>query len=97
MKRERVIEGLKKEVRCHSDEQYEECQKYPYCHNCPCTYPEQLIDVIKAALELLEGEDKESCRSCKFAKNPKAQDPCVRCSHSFYNFFRPKEQKSCKR
>lgn len=57
MKKDRVIECLKKEVRCHSDEQYEECQKYSYCHNCPCTYPEQLIDVIKAALELLEGEN----------------------------------------
>ena len=38
-------------------------------------------------------ENKESCQDCKFAKNPKVQEPCGRCSHSFYNFFRPKEQK----
>ena len=58
MERERVIECLKKEVRCHEEEQLDECEKYPYCEDCPCTYPEQLIDVIKAALELLEEEDK---------------------------------------
>lgn len=39
-------------------------------------------------------EKKESCQNCKFAKNPKAQEPCVRCSHSFYDFFRAKEKES---
>lgn len=44
--------------------------------------------------ELKQEENKESCQNCKFAKNPKVQEPCVRCSHSFYNFFRAKAKES---
>ena len=57
MKRERVIECLEKEVNCLEAVIRNECN-FSGCTTCPNNYSEQVVDVIKAAIELLEGEDE---------------------------------------
>lgn len=57
MERERVIECLEKEVDCLETIFRNECN-FSGCITCQNNYSEQFVNVVKAAIELLEGKDK---------------------------------------
>lgn len=57
MERERVIECLEKEVNCLEAVLRNRCN-FSGCTTCPNNYSEKVVDVVKAAIELLEGEEK---------------------------------------
>lgn len=57
MDRKTIIEYMKRAVACDKA-QYETCEKYKMCVNCPNHFPVPLVKVVGAALELLEAEEK---------------------------------------
>lgn len=58
MNRKTTIEYMKQAVACDNTS-WETCKRHKTCASCPYSVPVPLIKVVRAALKLLEAEEKD--------------------------------------